>query len=178
MHAITRSISSQNSRYLSCRSKALTPPIANFALQTLYIFLGVAVLVGILTGTSLHYASSYLIAFLSLEKRPEQQRGRTLASYRRDKQDKRKDTSPKLDYELGGRAGGNAMSRRISTDSLASSMDVPGKLKISDGNSQRFDAMLKEETMEFEWPKKGRKRANNDLIPNTILEEDSTEDDL
>lgn len=54
----------------------------------------------------------------------------------------------------------------------------PGKVEKGKGNPQKFDAMLKEEPMDFEWPKQGRVRAKNDLIPHTILEEDSTEDDF
>ncbi|KAI4140711.1 MAG: hypothetical protein L6R39_005683 [Caloplaca ligustica] len=50
---------------------------------TLYIFVGVGLLVGIMTGATLHYASTFLIAFMDLESQPEEQpRGRTMASYR------------------------------------------------------------------------------------------------
>ena len=54
--------------------------------QTLYIFFGIAALVGIVTGMSLHYVSAFIISILSLESPPEKPRGRTLASYRAEKQ--------------------------------------------------------------------------------------------
>ncbi|KAL8675967.1 MAG: hypothetical protein Q9186_007464 [Xanthomendoza sp. 1 TL-2023] len=54
--------------------------------ETLYVFLGVAMLVGVVTGTSLHYASGMLAALLRLEKRPQEEpRGRTMASYRAER---------------------------------------------------------------------------------------------
>ncbi|KAI4247060.1 MAG: hypothetical protein L6R40_001725 [Gallowayella cf. fulva] len=55
-------------------------------LETLSIFLGVAMLLGVLTGTTLHYASKTLAALLNLESRPhEEPRGRTMASYRAER---------------------------------------------------------------------------------------------
>ncbi|CAL8582037.1 hypothetical protein XPA_007715 [Xanthoria parietina] len=51
--------------------------------ETLYIFLGVALLIGIATGTTLHYTSSFLAALMKLESRPQEPpRGRTMASHR------------------------------------------------------------------------------------------------
>lgn len=38
------------------------------------------------------------------------------------------------------------------------------------------ESMFKEEYMDWKWSKKDRARSKNGLIPNTILEEDSTED--
>ncbi|KAK3169451.1 hypothetical protein OEA41_008834 [Lepraria neglecta] len=113
--------------------------------ETLYIFFGVAVLIGVLTGTSLHYASGFIISVLNLESQREEPRGRTLASFRRNKQRKMEDPPLKLEPKFGG---------------------LP-----------MIDLTPKEEYMEWEWSKQGRGKGRNGLIPpNTILEEDSTED--
>lgn len=58
------------------------------SLQPLYIFFGIAALVGVITGTSLHYVSGFIISILNLDSSPEEQRGRTLASYRAEKQER------------------------------------------------------------------------------------------
>ncbi|KAL8835447.1 MAG: hypothetical protein Q9176_006888 [Flavoplaca citrina] len=51
--------------------------------QTLYVFLGVALLLGVATGTTLHYTSSFLTALMNLDGQPQEPpRGRTMASYR------------------------------------------------------------------------------------------------
>ena len=50
------------------------------SMQTLYIFFGIAALVGIVTGTSLHYVSSFIMSLLDLDRSPKEQRGRSLAS--------------------------------------------------------------------------------------------------
>jgi len=55
--------------------------------ETLYIFFGVATLVGLLTGTALYYCSGFIVATLRLDKLPEYQ-GRTLTSYRAEKRAK------------------------------------------------------------------------------------------
>ena len=55
-------------------------------MQTLYIFFGIAALVGMVTGTGLHYVSGFIISMLNLQASPEQQRGATLASCRAEKQ--------------------------------------------------------------------------------------------
>lgn len=62
--------------------------------ESLYIFFGIAALVGILTGTSLHYISGFIISALNLDSSPEGQRGRTLASYRAEKQARRDAKDP------------------------------------------------------------------------------------
>ena len=59
--------------------------------KTLYIFFGVAALIGLLTGTSLHYVSAFFISLLNLESLPEEQRGRTLASYHTKEEGREKD---------------------------------------------------------------------------------------
>ena len=71
-------------------------------MQTLYIFFGVAVLVGVITGTSLHYVYSFISSLLDLEGQPEEHRGRTLASYRREKQQKADDPLVKVETRGGG----------------------------------------------------------------------------
>ena len=49
--------------------------------QTLYIFLGVALMLGVATGTTLHYTSSFLTALMNLDGQlQEPPRGRTMAS--------------------------------------------------------------------------------------------------
>lgn len=51
--------------------------------QTLYIFLGVALLLGVAAGTALHYTSSFLTVLMNLNgQSQEPPRGRTMASYR------------------------------------------------------------------------------------------------
>lgn len=58
------------------------------SLQTLYIFFGIAALVGIVTGASLHYISGFITSLLQLDASAEEQRGRTLASYRAEEQER------------------------------------------------------------------------------------------
>ncbi|KAI9881353.1 MAG: hypothetical protein M1830_003360 [Pleopsidium flavum] len=53
--------------------------------ETLYIFFGVAALVGAVTGLVLHLSSSFVATTLSLDAVTEEQ-GRTVASYRAEKQ--------------------------------------------------------------------------------------------
>lgn len=71
-------------------------------MQTLYIFFGVAVLVGVITGTCLHYVYSFISSLLEMMGQPEEQRGRTLASYRRQQQQKAEDPLVKVEAR-GGR---------------------------------------------------------------------------
>ncbi|KAL9124346.1 MAG: hypothetical protein Q9175_008231 [Cornicularia normoerica] len=63
-------------------------------MQTLYIFFGIAALVGIVTGTSLHYVLGFIISILNLDSSPEEQEGRALASYRAEKQERRDAKDP------------------------------------------------------------------------------------
>lgn len=59
------------------------------SVQTLYIYVGVALLVGVATGATLHYASAFLTGLMNLESQPEEEpRGRTVASYRARRTDK------------------------------------------------------------------------------------------
>lgn len=53
--------------------------------QTLYIYLGVAALIGLLTGFILHVSSALLVSIFELNSVPEE-RGRTAASVRADKE--------------------------------------------------------------------------------------------
>ena len=71
-------------------------------MQTLYIFFGVAVLVGAITGTSVHYVYSFISTMLDLEDQPEEHRGRTLASHRRERQQKADDPLVKVETRGGG----------------------------------------------------------------------------
>jgi len=56
-------------------------------LETLYIYFGVAALVGILTGAILHYSTDFIVRILGIDKVTEQ-RGRTLSSYRAEKKER------------------------------------------------------------------------------------------
>lgn len=62
--------------------------------ETLYIFFGIAALVGIVTGTSLHYVSEFITSILNLDASPEAQRVRTLTSYRAEKRERRDAKDP------------------------------------------------------------------------------------
>lgn len=57
--------------------------------QTVYIYLGIAGLVGLATGGVLHYSASFLNSLLRLESTGADSEGRTAASYRKEKQKKR-----------------------------------------------------------------------------------------
>jgi hypothetical protein len=125
----------------------LVPQITDRGEQTLYIFFGVAVLIGVLTGTSLHYVSGFMLSLLDLKSQPEEQRGRTLASFRRDKQRRMEDPLTTFEPRVGG-------------------------LPMN-------DITPNDEYVERDWSNQGRVKGRNGLIPpNTILEEDSTEDDF
>jgi len=65
-------------------SAPLLPQRHTHASQTLYIYFGVAVLVGILLGAIIHHLTRFLIKVLGIDKAPEE-RGRTLAAYRAEK---------------------------------------------------------------------------------------------
>jgi len=54
---------------------------------TLYIYFGMAVLVGIFAGAGLSYTNTFLVHILGASKEAEV-RGRTLAAYRREKREK------------------------------------------------------------------------------------------
>ena len=71
-------------------------------MQTLYIFFGVAVLVGAITGTSVHYVYSFISTMLDLQDQPKEHRGRTLASHRRERQQKADDPLVKVETRGGG----------------------------------------------------------------------------
>ena len=96
-----------------------------------------ATLVGILTGTSLHYISGFIGTVLKLDAREEESRGRTLAAYRTEKSQKQReeenvmllppprytphasvDVSPKEEYmewlrQDRGRTGGSLIGTTI-----------------------------------------------------------------
>jgi len=59
--------------------------------QTLYIYLGVAVIVGLITGSILHLSSSVLVSLFNLSSNPEQS-GRTAASIRAARAQKKRDS--------------------------------------------------------------------------------------
>jgi len=55
--------------------------------QTLYIFFGVAALVGLVTGTGLHYASGFIASVLKIDSRAEERQARSIAEYRARRQE-------------------------------------------------------------------------------------------
>ncbi|MCJ1247203.1 hypothetical protein MMC30_004417 [Trapelia coarctata] len=64
---------------------AIAWPVRQLAkLETLYIYFGVAVLVGILLGAIIHHTTRFLINVLGIDKASEE-RGRTLAAYKAKK---------------------------------------------------------------------------------------------
>ena len=109
-------------------------------MQTLYIFFGIAALVGMVTGTGLHYVLGFIISMLNLQASPEQQRGATLASCRAEKQVKQgaKDTIVKVVQNDEGFQGDKFMLR----DDL-----VKWNTSKQDGGrgGNRFSTILEEE---------------------------------
>ena len=88
-----------------------------------------------------------MLSLLDLKSQPEEQRGRTLASFRRDKQRRMEDPLTTFEPRVGG-------------------------LPMN-------DITPNDEYVERDWSNQGRVKGRNGLIPpNTILEEDSTEDDF
>jgi len=74
--------------------QALLLPLRFLAkFETLYIYFGVAALIGIITGSVLHFASRVLIDLLDLRPAPEEN-GRTAASVRRARVKKLKEQWP------------------------------------------------------------------------------------
>lgn len=109
------------------------------SLQTLYIFFGIAALVGIVTGASLHYISGFIMSLLQLDAPPEEQRGRTLASYRAEEQERWVAKNPimKLRQKEEGPHRDNLRLKEESTDR---------NLVVQDQRSgNRFNTILEEE---------------------------------
>ena len=82
------------------------------SVQTLYIFFGIAALVGIVTGTSLHYVSSFIISMLDLDRSSEEQRGQSLASYRAEKRERAHAEIPILESRQKQRLQNNDLGLR------------------------------------------------------------------
>ncbi|KAF6223482.1 hypothetical protein HO133_000325 [Letharia lupina] len=108
--------------------------------ETLYIFFGIATLVGLVTGTSLHYVSGFITSILNLDSLPEQQRGRTLASYRAEKQERRdaKDPIMELRQKDEGLQGNDL---RLREDYMNWSLSKQGRGR----GGPRFNTILEEE---------------------------------
>ena len=121
-----------------------------------------------------------MIALFDLESYSDEPRGRTLASYRMQRHAKlQHDPTMKEPWTDSDARAGMVISREngdIEPD--WSSLQSPSKYKLKSGSGPRADSALLEEPIDFERPRSGRGRAKNETIPNTILEEDSTEDDL
>ncbi|KAL9129130.1 MAG: hypothetical protein Q9217_002340 [Psora testacea] len=114
--------------------------------ETLFVFLGVALIVGALTGTSLHYISDFTISILHLKADPQQEeRGRSLAKYRANKRELKEQDAPLR------------------------------KLIRKNKITPQDDGVLLNELKDWEWlAKEERGRPRNGLIPNTILEEEDS----
>ena len=125
---------------------SIVPASADRFLQTLYIFFGVAVLIGILSGTVLHYVSAFGFTVLNLERHSEKQSGKSIDSYRAEKQMRAEQKDPFLKLKR----------RDVSV--------VDGGGGLSGGYA------------DWQRPKQDRGRTGPRLVPNTILEEDSTDD--
>ena len=107
--------------------------------------------VGILTGTSLHYVSGFMVSVLRLEVQSQaNQGGRSLANYRAEK-----------------------LEREVKKE------DPLEKLVRESKALPRDDSALANELKDWQWAKEKRGRSRNGSMPNTILEEeDSSEGGL
>jgi hypothetical protein len=107
--------------------------------QTLYIFFGIAALVGIITGMSLHYISGFIISLLNLDASPEERRGRTLTSYRAEERERgdMKDPITKLGQK---REGPHRDSVSLEEDYMDQNSAMQDQLSGS-----RFNTILEEE---------------------------------
>lgn len=70
--------------------------------QTLYIYFSVAILVGVFAGASLHYSINYIVTSLKLDATPEGS-GRSLATYRAQKAERRARKATRLLANVGRR---------------------------------------------------------------------------
>lgn len=71
--------------------------------ETLYIFFGVATLVGIITGTSLHYVSTFLASVLKIDGRPQERRARNVEGSEVGKLEKLEAREPRPEHDTRGR---------------------------------------------------------------------------
>lgn len=71
--------------------------------ETLYIFFGVATLVGIITGTSLHYLSVFLASALKIDDRPEEKQIKSAEGNQARKLGKPEARGPRPEHYTRGR---------------------------------------------------------------------------
>ncbi|KAG8532118.1 uncharacterized protein KY384_003755 [Bacidia gigantensis] len=115
--------------------------------QTIYVFFGVATLVGLLTGTGVHFASRLVASILHIDALAKEsgQRGRTIAEY------------------------------RASKDESLEQTDDLGKA-VQQVEIQRKDTERANELKDWDWAAEDRGRSRNGSLPNTILEEEDSSD--
>ena len=116
-----------------------------FESKTLYIFVGVAVIVGAVTGTSLHFVSTSLISIFNLENPPL-----PLSKYEDS------NNGQSLDGNEGKEGDSIEANRRINNDTTRD-ISLEGR-RLAD----------------WDWVKQEQERGRNGMIPNTILEEDDS----
>lgn len=113
--------------------------------QSLYIFFGVAALIGVITGTFLHFSSSMLTIVFNLHSSPEDQIPvRTAASVRATREKRKLESA----WESSG-----------------------GAAWSSEGKETHADEM-KMEYAEFLEQDRGKRKGGKGLLAQTILEED------
>ena len=105
-------------------------------------------MIGALTGTSLHYASNFMISTLRLNTQPKQ--------------------SPNGDLALQ-RPGLESFEHDQEMESLGGAHH--DKARLSSG------VILSDELKDWDWARKDGGRSGRGLIPNTILEEEDSSDD-
>ena len=113
--------------------------------KTLYTFLGVAIVIGAVTGTGLHYMTGFIVSLLHLAPEPaeEPELERSLPTYREDRRERTAD------------------------------IDVSAKL-VHDASLARNQTPAARQLKDWEWSREERGRSRSGLIPNTILEEDDS----
>jgi hypothetical protein len=117
-------------------------------MKTLYVFLGVAAVIGLLTGVTLYISSSVLVSIFNLTPDPEE-KGHSAASFRAAREKKKKQQQ-QLEQEW--------------QNSILKNEDSTWK---SDGSMEKY----------AEWLEKGRGHRREDgLLGQTILEEDDDSD--
>jgi len=110
--------------------------------ETLYIYFGVAALIGVLTGSVLHFSSAMLISVLDLKVKPKET-GRTAASVRAAREQKK----------------------------LKEAWQTAAPLRSNQARPMLDDGLKKEYT-EFLDKDRGKRREGQGLLSQTILEED------
>lgn len=116
--------------------------------QTLYIFIGIAVVVGALIGITLHYLSRFMVSILRLDIPPTVRSGKDFSPQRHWPQ-----PSEQMQEEDAWRDA------------------VFSKARMASGSD------LTDSLIGWDVAQENRGRPRSGLIPNTILEEDDSSDD-